>query len=457
MDKTFNDLVQEQRTFFNSGTTKRIDYRKKQLKKLKALLKENEQKMMDAIHEDFKKSSFDTFTNELALVYLDIDEAIHKLSVWSKRRKVKTNLLNFPARSFIQPEPLGVSLIIGAWNYPFQLSFAPAVAAIAAGCTVILKPSEVPARTSQLMSEMISSAFESNFFHVVQGGVEETTKLLDQDWDKIFFTGSVPVGKIVYQAAAKRLIPVTLELGGKSPAFVSANSNLDIAVRRIVWGKFLNAGQTCIAPDYVIVEHSIQDKFIAKLIERINEMDFNFEKENYVQIINEKNLSRLERLVDNNKVCFGGTVDKGSRYFEPTLLKGVTFEDEVMQDEIFGPILPIITYEDLDDAVSNVKRLAKPLSCYVFSNSKVEQEKILNELSFGGGAINDTIMHITNSNLPFGGVGNSGIGSYHGKSGFDAFTHYKSVLNKATWLDPDLKYPPYSKKKQKWVRWLLGT
>lgn len=457
MSKDFQKIVNDQRTYFTTGATLNIETRKKHLKKLKSLLKAHEEDMMKAINKDFKKSSFDTFTNELALVYLDIDEAIHKLNSWAKRKRVKTNLLNFPARSYIYPEPLGTSLVVGAWNYPFQLSFAPVVAAIAAGNTVVLKPSEVPAETSKVIAGIVNGNFDPSFFHVIEGGVEETTALLDQKWDKIFFTGSVPVGKIVYQAAAKRLIPVTLELGGKSPAFITKNCNLEVAVRRIVWGKFLNAGQTCIAPDYVMVEQGIEEKFIEMLIVRIEEMKFAFENENYVQIINEKNVERLKKLLDPEKICYGGNVDLNTRYFEPTIMRNVSFEDEVMQDEIFGPILPILTYENLDKAISDVRQLPKPLSCYVFTNDKIAREKIIKELSFGGGAINDTIMHITNSNLPFGGVGNSGIGAYHGKAGFDTFTHYKSVLHKGTWFDPNMKYPPYTKKKQKWVRWLLGT
>lgn len=456
MSIDYQKLVSRQQEFFNTGTTRSTKYRRQQLKRLKSILREHEESMNHAIYNDFQKSAFDTFTNELALVYLDIDEAIANLSDWSRRKKVSTNWLNFPARSYIYPEPLGACLVIGAWNYPFQLSFAPVVAAIAAGNTVVLKPSEVPSETSQLIAKMINDNFDEHYFRVVEGGVEETTALLDCQWNKIFFTGSVPVGRIVYQAAAKNLVPVTLELGGKSPAFVTKGCNLDVAVRRIVWGKFLNAGQTCIAPDYILVDQSIREKFIKKLIARIEEMDFSLKNENYVQIINEKNIQRLEKLLDHDKICYGGNVDHEQRYFQPTVMDNVSFEDEVMQDEIFGPILPVLSYENLDSAIHSVRSLPRPLSCYVFTNKKQIKERIISEISFGGGAINDTIMHITNSNLPFGGVGNSGIGNYHGKAGFDAFTHFKSILDKPTWFDPSMKYPPYTKKKQKWVRWLLG-
>jgi len=453
--ENFEEVLNNQKDYFQSQTTKPVSFRVSQLRRLKEILKSNESEMNDAIYADFKKSSFDTFTNELALLYLDIDEAIKKLPSWSKRKKVGTNLINFPAKSYIYAEPLGSSLVIGAWNYPLQLSFAPVIAAIAAGNTVVLKPSEVPSATSAVIAKIINDNFDKNYFHVVEGGVPETTKLLELKWDKIFFTGSVPVGKIVYKAAAENLIPVTLELGGKSPAIVTKNSNLDLAVRRIVWGKFLNAGQTCIAPDYVMIDKEIEDVFTSKLIKRIDEMNFSFENKNYVQIINDKNIDRLSELLNEDKIIYGGKIDKDQRYFSPTVMKDVSFDDKVMQDEIFGPILPIISYSSLDDAIRKIKSLPEPLSCYLFTKDTEVKRRVMRELSFGGGAINDTIMHITNSNLPFGGVGSSGMGNYHGKAGFDAFTHYKSVLDKGTWFDPDFKYPPYSEKKIKWLRWLL--
>lgn len=453
--ENFEEILNNQKDNFQSQATMPVSFRITQLKRLKEILKSNESEMNEAIYADFKKSSFDTFTNELALLYLDIDEAIKKLPRWSKRKRVGTNLINFPAKSYIHPDPLGTSLIIGAWNYPFQLSFAPVIAAIAAGNTIVLKPSEVPSSTSTIIAKMINNNFDKNYFHVIEGGVPETTKLLELKWDKIFFTGSVPVGKIVYKAAAENLTPVTLELGGKSPAIVTKSSNLDLAVRRIVWGKFLNAGQTCIAPDYVMVDKEVEETFTSKLVKRIEEMKFSFDNENYVQIINDKNIDRLSKLLEEDKIIHGGKIDKEQRYFSPTVMKDISFKDKVMQDEIFGPILPIISYSNLDDAIREIKKLPKPLSCYLFTKESEVKRKITRELSFGGGAINDTIMHITNSSLPFGGVGSSGIGSYHGKAGFDAFTHYKSVLDKGTWFDPDFKYPPYTEKKIKWLRWLL--
>ncbi len=452
MDK----IVARQKDFFLSNKTKELPFRSAQLKKLGQILRENETALMSAIHEDFKKSEFDTFTNEFLLLYEDIREALKKLKKWTKRKRVHTNLVNFPAKSYILPEPYGVSLIIGAWNYPYQLSLAPVIPAIAAGNTVILKPSELPTHTSAAMAKMINENFDPEFFKVVEGGVPETQDLLDQDFDKIFFTGSVPVGKIVYKAAAETLTPVTLELGGKSPAIITQNCNLKMTAKRLVWAKFLNAGQTCIAPDYVVVHEAIKDKFLTAAIQEIKNAHYSFENRNYVQIINTANFNRLTDLLDEDKIVYGGSHDEALRYIEPTIMSDISFNDKVMADEIFGPILPVISYSNLDDVIAVIKRRPKPLSCYLYTKDKQIKEKVLREISFGGGCVNDSIMHITNSNLPFGGVGNSGIGNYHGKAGFNAFTHYKSIMEKPTWFELNLKYYPYTKKKLKWVRRFFG-
>ncbi len=454
--KDLKTLVQTQNSYFETNATKEINFRVDQLKKLKLVLQTNEAQINEAIYGDFKKSDFDTYTTELAILYNDIDEAIKKVGKWAKRKRVGTNLLNFPGKSYIYSEPLGTCLVIGAWNYPIQLSIAPAIAAIAAGNTVVIKPSEVPSATSQILSKIINSNFKKQFFHVVEGAVETTTALLELKWDKIFFTGSTKVGRIVYQAAAKHLTPVTLELGGKSPVFVAKDCNLDLAVNRIVWGKFLNAGQTCIAPDYILIDPSIQEDFIEKLKHRIFTMDFAYKNKNYTQIINTAHYERLQGLIDEEKIYYSGKHHVDSRYFAPVILKDISFKDKIMQEEIFGPLLPVIPYENIDWAINEVKKRPKPLSCYVFSNNKEYKNRIINEVSFGGGAINDTVMHIANSKLPFGGVGNSGMGSYHGKAGFDAFSHQKSILSKATWFDPKVKYPPYTSKKLKIVKWLMG-
>lgn len=449
-------LIEQQRTYFNSNITKSISFRLEQLKKLGSVIRQNENFLMDEIYRDFKKSEFDTYTNELALVYLDIKEAIKKIKKWSKTKRARTNLINFPAKSYIIPEPLGVSLIIGPWNYPYQLSLTPVVAAIVAGCTVILKPSELSQHTSSALAKIINENFDPNYLKVVEGGVEKTTELLSQRFDKIFFTGSVSVGKIVYRAATENLTPVTLELGGKSPAFVFGDCNLKMTVKRLVWAKFLNAGQTCIAPDYILVENSIKDSFLNQLKEEIENSNFSFNNKNYVQIINERNIKRLADLIDKEKIYCGGKVDIGNRFIEPTVLHNVNFNDPIMADEIFGPILPIISFDKLDEIITKVKSRPKPLACYLFTNNSRIKNKILSEISFGGGCVNDAVMHIANENLPFGGVGNSGIGNYHGEAGFKAFVHYKSILDKSTLFETSLKYFPHTVKKLKMIKWMMG-
>ncbi|MDR0800984.1 aldehyde dehydrogenase [Fluviicola sp.] len=448
-------LIDKQRTFFNTNRTKDPNFRIEQLKRLKVLLLANQERLNKAIYADFKKSPFETFTNEFGLVFLGIDEACKKLKKWSKHKRVRTNWINFPAKSYIIPEPLGVSLVIGAWNYPYQLSFAPVIAAIAAGNTVILKPSELPSNTSRLIAELINQHFDEAFFHVVEGGIPETTALLEQHFDKIFFTGSPNVGRVVYQAAAKHLTPVTLELGGKSPAIFTEDADLKMGIKRLVWAKFLNSGQTCIAPDYLLIPRSLKDQFLAMAKKEILQARYSVENGNYIQIINDRNIQRLKGLIDPEKVYFGGDINEVERIIEPTILYPVTFQDTVMQEEIFGPLLPVLTYDSLDEAISEIKKREKPLSCYIFTKDSSLKNKLLTELSFGGGAINEGIMHISNSRLPFGGVGQSGTGSYHGEAGFRAFSHYKSVLEKANWLETKLKYSPYSERKLKWIKRLM--
>lgn len=448
-------IIARQREFFNRNNTRDIDFRRKQLKTLHNALKENEPLLYDAIYKDFKKSEFDTYSTELAILYKDIREARKMLYKWIRKEKVGTGIFNFPATSYIYPEPLGVCLVIGAWNYPFQLSFAPVIAAIAAGNTVVLKPSELPSNSATAIAKIVNENFNPNFFTVVLGGVKETQELLKQKLDKIFFTGSTKVGRVVYQAAANNLTPVTLELGGKSPAIVTESCDLKIAARRIVWGKFLNAGQTCVAPDYILVHKSIKENFLKQIKSEIIQQDFHVENGNYVQIINNHNYKRLLKLIAPNKIYFGGESSALERHIQPTILKDVSFEDEVMQEEIFGPILPVISYDTLEEAIQKVKSLSPPLSCYVFTKSKKVKKKVLNEIPFGGGAFNDTIMHLTNSNLPFGGVGESGMGNYHGEAGFKTFSHYKGILDKATWLDPKVRYSPHSAFSLKVMKWLM--
>tara|TARA_R110001583_G_scaffold123082_1_gene274429 strand:+ start:48224 stop:49594 length:1371 start_codon:yes stop_codon:yes gene_type:complete len=451
------EIHTKQQDFFNSNTTKDVSFRIQQLKKLKKLLKKNEDVLYKAIYEDYGKSEFETYVSELSLIYHEINIFIKNIKKWSKRKKVSTGFANFPAKSYIIPEPLGATLIIGAWNYPYQLSLVPAITSLAAGNTVILKPSELPARTSETMAKIINDNFPSAYFCVVEGGVKKTTELLEFRFDKIFFTGSTTVGKIIYQAAAKHLTPVTLELGGKSPTFVLADTDIKMTAKRIVWAKFLNAGQTCVAPDYVLVDKSIEEIFLEELKSEIEKHYKNSDAidENYLRIINTNNFDRLSKLIDPDKIYFGGNSNRDKRFISPTILQDISFEDEIMKDEIFGPILPILSFTNINEAIKMVKEKPKPLACYIYSKKKQTINKLLNEISFGGGAINDSLMHLSNSNLPFGGVGFSGMGSYHGKSGFDTFSHNKSILDKPFWFEANFKYAPYSDKKLKIIKWLL--
>mgnify|MGYP000694575233 FL=1 len=457
MSKIMNyaDILQQQKTFFNSHATKDLDFRKAQLQKLKKVVKSNEKLLYDAIYQDFGKSEFETFGTEISFIYKDIDYYLKNLKSFAKPKNVLTNIVNQMGSSKIVFEPLGNCLVIGAWNYPYQLTLTPVIAAIAAGNTCMIKPSELPENTMKAMAKLINENFDPQFLYVVEGGVEETTAILKLRFDKIFFTGSPRVGKIVYKAAAEHLTPVTLELGGKSPAFVTEKADLNIAARRIVWGKFINAGQTCVAPDYLYVAENIKAKFLKVLIEEIKKRNYTDNVDHYCKIINERNFDRLEKMIDREKVVFGGETNREKRYISPTVLDNVTWDDAVMQEEIFGPILPILTYKNLETAMQTVVEGEKPLSAYLFSNDAKEQELFTEKLSFGGGCINDTLMHLSNDRLPFGGVGNSGIGHYHGKFGFIAFSHQKAILKKSNYLEPELKYPPYSDAKLNILKKLL--
>ena len=448
-------LTDVQRAFFHTNATKDIQFRIDQLKKLKRILQANEKELHRAIYSDFKKSTFENSMSELAPLYQEINLACQNIDKWAHIKRVKTNLANFPAKSYIMPEPLGVVLVIGAWNYPYYLSLTPVVAAMAAGNTIVLKPSELPAATSQIMAQLINENFDPAFFKVVQGGIPETTELLHQKFDKIFFTGSTAVGKIVYQAAAKNLTPVTLELGGKSPAIFTENCNLAMGVKRMVWSKFLNAGQICIAPDYAVVPTTRKDEWLELVVAEIEKAQFSVKHDNYVQIINRRNTERLINLLDESKLFYGGIYNVEERYLSPTVLTEISFTDKIMEEEIFGPILPVIEYDNLDKVIAKIKDRPKPLACYVFTNDKRIKDKVLHELSFGGGAINDAIMHITNDRLPFGGVGGSGMGAYHGEYGFRTFSHYKGILDKPSWFELNLKYSPRTSRKLKWLKRLM--
>ena len=451
----YKEIINRQREYFLSNETKNIGFRIGQLKKLQTLIHQHEPQLYEAIYADFKKSEFDTYASEFSQVYDNLRLTIKNVVHWASKKRVSTNFFNLPGSSFILPEPLGVSLIIGAWNYPILLSLYPMIGAIAAGNTVVLKPSEIPLATSHAITHLVNSNFPPEYIISLEGGVAETTGILEQHFDKIFFTGSTTVGKIVYQAAAKWMTPVTLELGGKSPAIVAADTNLKQAAKRITWAKFLNAGQTCLAPDYVLVDEKVKDEFLEEIKSWLIKFDYTQQKDNYVQIINDRNYQRLIALIDKSKIFYGGQTDAADRFIAPTILTNISFDDPVMQEEIFGPILPIITYQEVKQAIAKLKSLPKPLSCYLFTDDQKLQDQVLSQLSFGGGCINDSVMQFSNPNLPFGGVGESGMGSYHGEFGFVAFSHYKSIIKKPFWGETALKYPPYSANKINWIKRIL--
>lgn len=442
----YSDLINRHKRYFQTGKTFDVKYRKDQLKNLANTLKKNEKLLYDAVWTDFHKSEFETFATELGILYSSADYAKTNLSKWTKPKNVLTNLPNLPGSSYIMPEPYGTTLIIGAWNYPYLLSLGPLIGALAAGNTMILKPSELTPTCSATMAKILNESFDQDYLHVIEGGVAETTQLLKQKFDYLFFTGSTRVGNIVYKAAAENLTPVTLELGGKSPCIVEKDASLKVAAKRIAWGKLINAGQTCIAPDYLLVHESVKEKLLGYIVQYIKEFYGENPKNStdFVRIVNAPNFARLAGLIEKGKVYFGGETDASERYISPTILHNITWNDPVMEDEIFGPILPVITYKNLDEIIPEIKKRPKPLSLYIFTKSKKTQEKILKQISFGGGTINDTIMHISNERLPFGGVGASGMGNYHGKAGFDTFSHHKSIMKRPTWIDIPLKYPPYN-------------
>ncbi|RNA62559.1 aldehyde dehydrogenase [Chryseobacterium nematophagum] len=449
------NILQAQKEFSKTPNPLNIPFRKKNLEKLRELIINNQDFLCEAIYKDFGKSKFDTFTTEISFVLNDIDYYLKNLKSLSKPQKVKTNLSNQLGNSKIYSEPLGCILVIGAWNYPYQLSLSPIIAALAAGNCCILKPSEIAENTMKAMSKLINENFPSEYLYVYEGGIEETTELLKLKFDKIFFTGSTKVGKIVYKAAAENLTPVTLELGGKSPVIISNNANLEVAAKRIIWGKFLNAGQTCVAPDYLLVHESIHGQFLKILKKYIDKFKYEANSIHYTKIINEKNFTRLINLIDKDKVYLGGKYNNSILYIEPTVLTDIDWDDPIMQEEIFGPLLPVLTFTDFNSMIHRLLELEKPLSAYLFSDDSKEKKAFLERFSFGGGCINDVIMHLGNKNLPFGGVGSSGMGRYHGKFGFEAFSHQKPILERVTWGEPNIKYPPYSEKKLSWIKKIL--
>ncbi|MDU1322747.1 MAG: aldehyde dehydrogenase [Clostridium botulinum] len=446
--ESIRDMLKKQKSFFEKGYTKDINFRIKALKKLKHNIKMNETNIFKALKIDLNKSEFETFITEIGIVYDEINGAIKNIKKWSKSKKVKTSITNFLASSYIYNEPYGVALIMAPWNYPFQLIMAPLVGAISAGNCVLLKPSELAVETEKIIVKIIKETFSDEYIGVVTGGVKESEALLKEKFDYIFYTGGINVGKMVMRAAAEHLTPITLELGGKSPCIVDKDANINLAARRITWGKFLNAGQTCVAPDYLVVHRNIKEKLISSIENYIIEFfgENAFESEEYPRIINERHFKRLEGYLKEGKIISGGKTDISNLYIEPTIIEGIDLKNRIMEEEIFGPIFPIIEFEDIDEVIDIIKNNPKPLALYYFSEDKEKQEFIIKNISFGGGCINDTIMHLSTSTLPFGGVGSSGMGSYHGRTSFETFSHKKSILKKSNLVDIKIRYAPFKGK-----------
>jgi aldehyde dehydrogenase (NAD+) len=456
MKQMINEIISEQEKLFQTQKTKKIKFRLEQLSQLKSAIRNYEEKIYEALYADLHKSKVEAYSAEIGLVLKEISLFQKKLISWAKPQRVKTPLLFPGSKSRIYSEPFGKVLIISPWNYPFGLSLTPLVGAIAAGNTVVLKPSEISANTSQVLQEMLESVFEQNFVAVVQGGAETSQELLKHKFDYIFFTGSERVGKIIYQAAADQLTPITLELGGKSPCIVDINCNLEKASRRIAYGKFLNCGQTCIAPDYLFVHQEVRKELIEQIKIRIADFFGNnpAKSADYGRIIRKEHFEKLVRLMKDNSIILGGNHDIEKLYFEPTLIEGVE-NSAIMQKEIFGPILPIFTFPKKEEVVEYINVRPKPLALYIFSNDEKFRNNILQQTSSGAACVNDTVIHFANENLPFGGVGSSGIGSYHGRKSFETFSHQKSVMQNTNLFEIPKRFPPSDGSTLKILKWLL--
>ena len=450
-----HEIVESEKHFFRTGVTRGVDFRIDMLKKFRKAIIENDELISAALKADLNKQPFESYMCETGLLLEEINFHIKRLKKWSKTRRVKSGIGQLPGKSYVCPEPYGVVLIMAPWNYPVQLCLLPLVGAISAGNCAVVKPSAYAPESSRVISKLIESAFPTGFVTAVEGGRDANKALLDEPFDYIFFTGSVAVGKTVMEAAAKRLTPVTLELGGKSPIIVDETANLPLAARRIAFGKVLNAGQTCVAPDYLMIEKSVEAPFIEEYKKALASFFPEGDMSGMVRIINDKHFERVCNILDNSgHVVIGGARDAETRFIEPAVLTGVPVDSPAMQQEIFGPVLPVLPYEKLDDCIDFIRSRPKPLALYIFSENKMNQEKVLNSCSFGGGCINDTVIHLASSHMSFGGVGESGMGSYHGKKSFDTFTHYRSVLKQGK-LDVKLRYFPYKSGKEKITRMIL--
>lgn len=444
----YKDVLHAQRAYFMKGKCRDVDFRIRQLKNLYQWICEHEQEIMDALYEDLNKSSFEAYATEIGIVKEEIKYILKHIRRWAAPKRVKTPITQFPAKSFIYPEPYGVVLIMSPWNYPFQLTIAPLVGAICAGNCAVVKPSAYSPNTTRVMAGMIKELFPPEYISVVEGGREANQALLDEKFDYIFFTGSVNVGKYVMQKAAVHLTPVSLELGGKSPCIVDETADIKLAAKRIVWGKFLNSGQTCVAPDYILVQNSVKDKLIKQITKSIREMYGKdvLANEEYPKMINEKHFDRVVGLMEKAHIVIGGESDRTSQKIVPTVLDQVTWESPVMQEEIFGPLLPVLTFYDMKEAIQMVNARPRPLALYYFTKDKKREAKILKHISYGGGCINDTVVHLATSHMPFGGVGNSGMGGYHGKDSFETFSHRKSIMKKSLLVDIPIRYAPFKNK-----------
>lgn len=450
------EIFQGQKAFFATGKTRDIQFRKEQLTQLKQAIHDYESDIIEALFQDLGKSRFEGALTEVAYCQQELDYIRKHLKSWAKPKPIKSPISFFPAKSFIVPEPLGNVLIIGAWNYPFQLVIMPLLGAIASGNCAILKPSELTPQTSKVIANFINQTFDPNYITVVEGDKTIAQQLLQQNFDHIFYTGSSAVGKLVMKAAAENLTPVTLELGGKSPCLVEPDIHVEHSARRIIWGKFLNAGQSCVAPDYLLVHRGIKEQLVSTMKDCLREFygENPAQSPDYGRIINNQHFNRLSQFLGDGKIIVGGETNAESRYIAPTLLDSVSWDDAVMQEEIFGPILPILEYDELESAIAQINNCPKPLALYFFSQDQTKQNQVLQNTSTGGVTLNDTILHFVSTKLPFGGIGGSGMGAYHGKASFDTFTHNKSVTKRQFWLDLKLRYPPYANK-LKFIQLLL--
>jgi len=446
-----------QRKYFLTGSTLDVDFRIQALQKLKDCIIKHEDKINAALKSDLGKSAFESYMCETGMVLSELSYMIKHIRSFSRCKKVRTPLAQFHSKSYQKPSPYGVTLIMSPWNYPFMLAMDPLVDALAAGNTAVIKPSAYSPRTSEVIKMIIEECFEEKYVAVILGGRAENQFLLKEHFDYIFFTGSIGVGKEVMRQASEHLTPVTLELGGKSPCIVEKTANLKLAARRIVFGKYLNCGQTCVAPDYIYCDKSIKDELVKEICKQIRRQYGKnpLKRDNYGKIVNEKHFDRVSGLIEKSKVVFGGNTNRDTLQIEPTVMDNVTFSDAVMQEEIFGPIMPILTFDTLQEAVAKINSLPHPLAFYIFTNNPKAAEYATSKCGFGGGCINDVIIHLATSEMGFGGFGESGMGSYHGKTGFDTFTHYKSIVDKKTWLDLPMRYQPYKKLNEKLLRMFL--